>query len=489
MSGVIDTRWVSYYSIAYLSGKGVVWGVGNTSPLPQLAKDVGQYGIVVDDRKLQSSVIVDSDYSILSDKGCDFVFVGYHIADIQNPESVLKALLPKLRDNGHMVLHVPAQAREWVREWLSRNGAWVVKGDLTLNDHTCLIVKRLLSGKFGLRERAVSQRKRVCISRFGAIGDAIMITPLLRELWEDGYEVTLNITPYAAAVFENNPYVTNVIVQQRDAIPNPDLGAYWDFWAKHYDRYINLSESIEASLLKVEWRPDFYTPRLQRDTNVNYYQHTLELGGYTGVKEELWGELFITTHEEEEARNALKKLGVDPAIHTIVLLGLSGTSNHKIIPLAPMIMGEWLPSTKNVRVVLMGDASAQPHTFEMEKVVSLVGRLSVRGMLALTKIANIVIGPESALVNAAACWPSCKKVVFLSHSRPENLTATWKRVWNVTPNSACYPCHQIHHSKESCPLVQIVDPTTDEVIGDVPVCTVAYEVKEVVNLLDTVLAA
>ena len=69
-----------------------------------------------------------------------------------------------------------------------------------------------------------------------------------------------------------------------------------------------------------------------------------------------------------------------------------------------------------------------------------------------------MIGPETGVMNAAACMP-VEKVVFLSHSTHENLTRDWV---NVTPiasgNTTCHgrganeapACHMMQFTWEFC---------------------------------------
>ena len=128
----------------------------------------------------------------------------------------------------------------------------------------------------------VDTRPKACVVRYGAIGDMIMVTPLLERLHYDGYHVTVNCAPYNASVLENNPYVDNVIIQDRDAIPNPELQMYHEYWASRYDKYVNLCESIEGSLLRLEMRGEFFVPQVVRsqECNKNYIEETLRIGGY-----------------------------------------------------------------------------------------------------------------------------------------------------------------------------------------------------------------
>jgi len=487
MALTMDARWVSYRCIAYLSGRGIVWGAGEGSPLPREAKDPKKYAITIDDRKLNNVECIDNEYSLLANDASDFVFVGWRIMEVPNTHVVLAGLVQKLKVGGHIVIHCGKDAD--FTKFLGSIGAWRTKINEVNNDQRVLVLKLLPYTKiWGVKSLQRPTTKRACVVRYGAIGDAVMLTPVIKKLHEDGYEVTLNITPYCKDVFLHNPYVSNIIIQERDAIPNQELGEYWALWAREYDRYINLSESIEGSLLKVEWKTDFYTPKSQRATTTNYYQQMLTLSGYA-EEPNVCGELFVQPEEEAEARIILAKVGVDLSIHKVVLWALNGSSGHKIVPLAQQILTEWLPSHPGVRVVLMGDQRAKELEFQMPKVVSLVGKISVRQMLVLTKLASVVFGPESALVNAASCWKNCGKVVVLSHSAPENLTSTWSNVYTIQPHTACYPCYQLHHSYDSCPLVQILDPDTDAHIADVPCCTVGYTAKEVAGLLDRALIA
>jgi len=62
----------------------------------------------------------------------------------------------------------------------------------------------------------------------------------------------------------------------------------------------------------------------------------------------------------------------------------------------------------------------------------------------------MVGGPETGLLNAAACM-EIPKVVLLSHSSNENLTRDWVNVVPMEPqNTHCYPCHMMHYNWDHC---------------------------------------
>src|SRR3972149_1408862 len=93
--------------------------------------------------------------------------------------------------------------------------------------------------------------KTVCVLRWGAFGDMIMVTPLLRLLKQDGYKVIVNTTNRGEAILKNNPNVDEIVQYKDNTIPGKELDKYWTDLSKGYDKFINLSGSIEGGLLKV----------------------------------------------------------------------------------------------------------------------------------------------------------------------------------------------------------------------------------------------
>jgi ADP-heptose:LPS heptosyltransferase len=70
----------------------------------------------------------------------------------------------------------------------------------------------------------------------------------------------------------------------------------------------------------------------------------------------------------------------------------------------------------------------------------------------------VVIGPETGVLNAAACMDLIK-IVFLSHSTHENLTRDWKNVISIESENTSCPgrgenaapaCHQLHYGWAHC---------------------------------------
>jgi hypothetical protein len=276
-----------------------------------------------------------------------------------------------------------------------------------------------------------------------------------------------------------------VLIQERDVIPNPLLGEYWGFWATQYDKYINLSESVEGDLLMIEGRPCFFTSKSWRHSqcNKNYYDYTMARGGYpeaTGLK----GELFFTRAEERRAdRFFNEELRRQPKF--VMLWALNGSSHHKVYPLMEPLLLEWFRVHPDTACITVGDYMAKILEFDHPQLLQRAGEWSIRESLIATKYVDLVIGPETMVTNAAGCFPT-PKIVLLSHSSKENLTKYFENDHSLEPESPCYPCHQLHYTKESCPIGEARDMTSGEILGQAPICSLGISPNRLLEEMETV---
>ena len=101
----------------------------------------------------------------------------------------------------------------------------------------------------------VREEKTVCVIRYGAFGDMLQVSSILPLLKEQGYRVCVNVSPIGEDILKSNPYVDELLVQKTNMIPEGELTEYWENLPPLFDKVIQLSESIEASLLVVPDRP------------------------------------------------------------------------------------------------------------------------------------------------------------------------------------------------------------------------------------------
>jgi ADP-heptose:LPS heptosyltransferase len=339
-----------------------------------------------------------------------------------------------------------------------------------------LVFKKLSSGTLPLAKVEKPNgktRNTALVVRYGAFGDMIMSTPVFRLLSEQGYHVTVNCTPYAKEVLENNPYVDDVALQQKDLIPNTHLKDYWEDLGKGYDKFVNLSQSVEDSLLVADRRllaavsevkekhPDkgaeeifyniFRTFR-NRLGDKNYYDAHLEKGGFE--ERGLNGELYFSQNEELIAQDFRHR----HRDKFLILWSLSGSSYHKIYPYFQRIVQELLIKYKDAMVVSVGDdICTMMERGESDRYLPRSGVWSIRRSLIMTKHADLVIGPETGILNAAGCFDT-PKITLLSHSNHTNLCKYWENDFCIAPiNTFCYPCHTLHYQHHcgqdvTCPI-------------------------------------
>ncbi len=296
-----------------------------------------------------------------------------------------------------------------------------------------------------LKKRA--PRKTACVVRYGGFGDMLQAANVLPGLKRQGFHITVMTTPKGRNVIEHDPNVNDWFIQDDDQVPNELLGEFWAYHAKRFDRFINLSESVEGTLLSMPGRISYtWPPEVRRKRlNTNYLEFCADLAGvpYTGEAR------FYPTAEER----VLAQLRITPGKGPNVVWALAGSSCHKFYPGQDIVIAALLTEFPDCRIFLVGDGACKllEQGWENEpRVVRLSGELGIRDTLALAQVVDVVVGCETGVLNAVA-FERNRKVVLLSHSSVENLTKNWVNTASMLPRrTACYPCHQLHYNWDHC---------------------------------------
>lgn len=303
-------------------------------------------------------------------------------------------------------------------------------------------------------------------------------------LKKQGYHVTLfSSLPGADAVL-HDPHIDNLVLFDKDQVPNGNLSDFWAWQSKKFDKWVNLSESVEGTMLAMPGRmAAMYPPQVRHSLmNRNYveFQHAI-----AEVPYELKSKFYRTAEEVRWAKTTRAKLGPGP----VVVWSLAGSSVHKTWAGLDNILASILMEFPSARVVLTGGADCVllEAGWENEpRIVRKSGVWSIRETLSFCQEADLIIGPETGVLNAMACEPM-SKIVFLSHSTHENLTRDWT---NTTPlwskNTTCAgrgagvvaACHMLHYGWSSC--------TRDEETGTAQ-CQKDISVGEVWSAVSSVL--
>lgn len=289
--------------------------------------------------------------------------------------------------------------------------------------------------------------KRACVVRYGGFGDMIQASNILPALKREGYHVTVMTTPKGANILAEDPHVDCFYLQDTDQVPNHELGDFWAYVGAKFDKFINLSESVEGTLLAIPGRANYQWPdntRRQFMGTINYLEFASLLADVPYASE---ARFYPTEGEAQAAKARLLDGGLN------VLWSLAGSSIHKFTPHQDAVIARILLAREDCRIFLVGDVTCKllEQGWENEpRVVRLSGDLPIRDTMALAQVCDIVIGCETGVLNAVAFEPN-RKVCMLSHSSHENLTKHWRNTFAIGPqNLPCFPCHRLHYTSEHC---------------------------------------
>jgi ADP-heptose:LPS heptosyltransferase len=146
----------------------------------------------------------------------------------------------------------------------------------------------------------------------------------------------------------------------------------------------------------------------------------------------------------------------------VIFWSIHGSSCHKVYPWTQVVV-RWL-ADKKVHVILSGDKqqgvelqigmmqALENGGCDMAFVHPMAGKMDIREALTLASVADVVVGPETGVLNSV-CMDDVKKVIMLSHSSHENLTKHWLNTLVLEPDNMrcpCFPCNRLHYGWEHC---------------------------------------
>lgn len=285
----------------------------------------------------------------------------------------------------------------------------------------------------------------VAIIRYGALGDALQTASVFPFFKSQGYHVTVFTVPNGYEVLKHDPHVDRFVVQDVDAIANEDLGKFWDYLKTRYTKFVNFSESVERTLLAMPGNTNHGWPDSMRrkHLNKNYLEFMHDIAE---VPYEPRMRFYPTQDENEWAKAEYARIG-----GRVVLWCLGGSAVHKHWPHLDDAVA--FMTNQGIHVVTVGDdlCRIQEQGFENNPLIHCrAWKWTVRQSMAFAQVADLVIGPETGMLNSVAFEP-VPKIVTLSHSSHENLTRDWKNCSALVPqNTACYPCHRMIYGFEHC---------------------------------------
>lgn len=279
-----------------------------------------------------------------------------------------------------------------------------------------------------------------------ALGDGCWVTRIPRLLSEQyGHDVHVAINDFVHPVFANNPFIKGFV-----PLPEPHLWHEWEDSCEsvinQFDKVYHVHGHVEVEYLyrsDVKWGSIPTAHERKQKAKNKSYQDAI----FKAIKlkpDSKLPEFYFTDQEIEDGKKLRKMLNQDKK--KLVLWQWDGSSRSKTLVHAPAYLRETLTHNPDaVHYVYTWDENLKAQIPSDPRVFYATGQTDVRQTILLTSIADLVIGPESFLINAAAAF-NTPKIVFFSHSAPVNLTKYFENCSNIIPEKsvACHPCYLIH---------------------------------------------
>jgi len=292
----------------------------------------------------------------------------------------------------------------------------------------------------------MSSSKKALVIRPGhAIGDAVFITPVPRLLAKQGYQVDVACQKHNFEVFANNPFINQMIEIPMQATEEGWLEKFMER-CKDYEKTFQMSGHLEVGLMHrtdVDWGtiPNGQDRRASA-MKINYQDHIFKQAGVadTACKPEF----YFSDDEKAQVAETLRIKREKQEV--LVLWQWEGSSRSKELVFAPDYLREILKRVPNSNhYVFAQSQNMQGRIPDDHRVHNAWGVSGIRNTILLTSVADMVIGPESFMVNAAGAFDT-PKMIFFSHSTPYNLAKYYDNCYAAVPlpDTNCHPCYLIH---------------------------------------------
>ena len=474
---------IKYEIVQYTRGRGLDVGCGSFKAFDHfIGVDNGHHAREFGwDIKPDVHVADATDLSVFSSQSMDFIFSSHLLEHIEDTEKTLREWWRVIKPGGYLVLYLPDKTlypnigtdganpdhkHDFHRDDIillmeQMKGGWdILRNELRNNDNGegqygneysfFQVYKKRSDKTHRVLCCSTKPEKTVCVCRFGGFGDMIQSASIFPKLKEEGYHITLMTTPRGEETLRHDPNIDAFMIQDTDQVPNNELTLYWDAQSKNFDRFINLSESVEGSLLALPGRTAHRWGKQARHLlmNINYLEMVHAIAE---VPEPYHAYFYPSEDEKKWANRQYKKISSNEV--PVIVWSLAGSSINKAWPHIDRVLARLMLETDAI-VVLVGDELCKllEQGWEKEPRIHLrSGVWSIRESLTFTQeCADLVIGTETGLLNAVGLL-DIPKIVTLSHSSEENLTKHWKKTTALAPkNVSCYPCHTIHYGFDHC---------------------------------------
>ncbi len=318
-----------------------------------------------------------------------------------------------------------------------------------------------------------SEKARILIRAANWVGDAVMTTPIVRAVRKNypKARITVLAKPWVIPVYENNPYIDEVMVYDNGGRHGKGLGTLrlsQDLRSRGFDLAILMQNAFEAALLaflagipeRVGYNTDFRTlllnrsipmdPALKKKHLIAYYIGILEGVGLR--PDGMNPDLFISDPDNHFAEQFLHEKGLGRGTPVIgINPGATGGTAKRWFPERYAELCRLLSEQYQTKILVFGG----PADHELGEIIAgmsgdscinIAGRTSLSQAFALIGTCDLFVTNDSGLMHAAAAL-GISQVAVIGSTDPVATAPFSDRSIMVRVPVSCSPC-----LKKECPI-------------------------------------
>jgi lipopolysaccharide heptosyltransferase II len=288
---------------------------------------------------------------------------------------------------------------------------------------------------------------KVLLFTLSNFGDVILTLPVLDALQEEYPQalITVMVGPRAAEVFDNNPYINELIIYDKHAPLREKMRLFSRFKHEGFDLVVDLRNTLYGALLPVRFRT---SPFLRLPSHIrhmkerNLYRLTKALRykqPFKGVKGK---SIYITSEDQDYINTLLREKGINPQEKIIIVSPATGGKTRRwprenFIQLCQRLSG-------NCSVILIGrqqdkDLTGFIKAKTSDRVFDFAGLTNLAQLTSLLKRASLVVVCDTGILQLASYLNI--PIVGLFGPSDEHRYGPWSdRFRIVTASVSCRPC-------------------------------------------------
>lgn len=328
--------------------------------------------------------------------------------------------------------------------------------------------------------------KTRCLTiRWGAYGDLLYCLPTLEALKREYGYLHLETGSRGKMLFAHHPAF--------DRISEFDVGKYpvaehmkvaelrWKALEDAgWDKVVNFWRCLEVSCIAEEGQEEFFYPRERRKeifSGRNFYETHFRKAGLPIPEPFDCG----TFHFDDATAFWMEKWKKDHGDTFSVAIALCGSTGQKVPFYMKELAREIIDSFPGTNIYLVGnkEAQSQEFTFGEKNVCHTSGTWSYLQSLALMKLVDYVIGPETSLLVGAGMFGTPKSMICTSCG-VEQATKYHKNDFSIQSTYKCSPCYRAIYNYQGKASQRFCN-FEETHLGHIPGCNLYYDKNKILE--------